>query len=847
MRESQALVRTLPSAGSHFYRFPAEFRFLAGQLRTQRGISTALLFLLLAVMPARAQDGQPDDPQPHAIVTDIRFIGDLVFSREALNLRVRSVANRELLGPWTGIRWWLGLYRLGESGKLGKGLSRALMSAGEPPAYIDSSVVAADADRLRLFYQQEGYRHANITTRVITSRSGEHLVIEFHIDPGYPAYIRDVEFDGLDDVDEAYARRILRRSLIQKRSGPGQQGPLTFRARGERYSESKLLAERRRILNSLLNRGYALATRDSIRAIVFPVGRDSFDIRFRIRPGKRFRFADVDFVVNGPESVDTVRRDTFDVTNDSDTGRTYSITSTIFSERKLSNGLLLRSLQFEPGEWYDQSRVTDTKRRLEKSGVFAFTDVQVLIPDTVGTLVPDLSHLIELRTRQRHQIRLETFVLQRTGLLGNTDSDLGMGFGVTYRNANLFGKGEAFQLRGTTSIAANSDFRLFRSTQGEVEATVNLPYVIRPFRFFERLGRFYDVRSRISFSLLAARRDELKLIVRGRGTAQLRLELQHSRSVTSILDLIDVSLSNPDTLSGFNEDFLEPVLGAVSDPIQQARILEDYTKPQINNALRYTLISLTANPLRRDRGHSYEWSVEVGGNLPSLLDRVVFTPDSVEGSLPGLPFFGGANETRLIYRPYLKLVTDVRQYHPWTRSLVFAWKAFAGFSHPTGRSDIVPFDKRFFTGGAFSVRGWGLGDLGPGTAQLSSEDATSEANIFGGDVKVEMSVEFRQTIIRNLFAADWILTPFIDAGNVWFGPRNPGLDLEGRGNDDGRFRPERFISELGVGGGVGLRLSWEYFIARFDFAYRVRDPAAKSFFVDRWNKPRLHFGIGHTF
>ena len=92
-----------------------------------------------------------------------------------------------------------------------------------------------------------------------------------------------------------------------------------------------------------------------------------------------------------------------------------------------------------------------------------------------------------------------------------------------------------------------------------------------------------------------------------------------------------------------------------------------------------------------------------------------------------------------------------------------------------------------------------------------------------------------------------ILTPFVDAGNVWFGPRNPGLELEGRGENDGRFRPHRLLRELGLGAGVGIRLSWEYFIARLDFAYRVHDPVSDSFFVDRWNKPRLHFGIGHTF
>ncbi len=811
------------------------------------GILLSLVLVASIGIPARAQESAPTDQvaERPPIVTKIRVVGDLIFPRESLELRVRSVANRELLG-WTGIRWWLGLYRLGESGALGKRLGKALMAAGEAPAYVDSTVVSSDAERLRLYYQQEGYRDARVTGHILPGGSPRHLTVEFRVEPGSPTFIRNVSYQGLDHLSPEFSRRLVNRSLIRHRrsQAPDARG---FKATRERYSESKLLAERRRILTFLLDGGYAAVTRDSIRAIVFPIADDSFDVQFRIRPGVRHRFGGVDFVVTGPEGVDMVRRDTILIESQASAPRTFEVTTTILSERKLSNGLLTRSLQFEPGDWYDQSRLTDTKRRLESTGVFAFSDVQPLFPDTTGGEAPILPHLIQLRTRQRHQIRLETFVLQRTGLLGNTDSDLGMGFGVTYRNNNLFGDGEGFQLRATTSFAADSDFKLFRSTQNEFEASINFPYLLWPFVYVDRRGRFYDVRSRVSVSLLTARREELKLIIRGRGAARVRFELQHTPSVTSIIDGLDITLSNPDTLSGFTDDFLRGVLGAISDPVQQGQIVEDYTKPQINNAFRYTVISSNANPLRRDRGHTYEASIEVGGNLPALLDRTVFSPGTVEGSLPGLPFLGGGNETRLIYRQYLRFIGDVRQYRPINRNLVFAWKGLIGISHPTGRSDVVPFDKRFFSGGAFSVRGWGLGELGPGTAQLSSEDATTEANIFGGDIKLEFSAELRQVLFRRVFAATWIVTPFIDAGNVWFGPRNPGIEVESRGQADGRIRPARVFEEMGVGSGIGLRLAWEYFIARLDFAYKVHDPATGDFFPRPLNKPRLHFGIGHTF
>src|SRR5690606_7507345 len=149
-----------------------------------------------------------------------------------------------------------------------------------------------------------------------------------------------------------------------------------------------------------------------------------------------------------------------------------------------------------------------------------------------------------------------------------------------------------------------------------------------------------------------------------------------------------------------------------------------------------------------------------------------------------------------------------------------ATKAIVGIAHPLAQSDVVPFDRRFYAGGATSVRGWGLRELGPGSAVLATDPeraGTEVTNIRGGDVKLEASAELRHITIRNLLAADWIGVVFADVGNYWFGPRNPG-------DSDGRFRLNRFYRELGIGSGVGIRVGWEYLIIRLDVAVRVLDP-----------------------
>ena len=187
---------------------------------------------------------------------------------------------------------------------------------------------------------------------------------------------------------------------------------------------------------------------------------------------------------------------------------------------------------------------------------------------------------------------------------------------------------------------------------------------------------------------------------------------------------------------------------------------------------------------------------------------------------------------------------DIRRYNPVGPNTVFAWKFISGLAHPTGKANTVPFDRRFYSGGASSVRGWGLRELGPGRirADTTNNSLGGEVNsIFGGDIKLEASVELRNTMLKNVFAADWILTFFGDAGNVWFGPRNPG-------NRDGRFRFNSFYREIGVSGGFGLRFAWEYLILRLDLAYRIYDPTLDGDFVNNsFRGPKLHFGIGHAF
>lgn len=785
------------------------------------------LFLLCTVLvlalagPLQAQP-PPEPPPAPPLVTQVRLTGDLPFDQALLHLQLRTRPNRRFLGI-PGARLWLWLYNLGNGGCCFSDRFRgALIGSGEPPALLDRTVVADDQERLRQFYQSEGYREAQVSTRIDTlNAEASQVRVVFDVNAGPATYLRTIRYEGLEELTPAQRETLLQGSAL--RPGPWtDRQPVAFTARNQRYSESRLLEERRYILTFLRNEGYARVSRDSIRARIHAPRPDSFDVVFRIGTGPRMRFGAISLDVQGPERTPT-RVDTLRPRTPETPGFALS---TITNESKLKPRALASALQFWPGQWFSQARLTETKQRLENIGLFTFTDFVPAWPAAADTL-PRVPYRVELRTRPRHQVRFESFMLQRTAVLGDETGtgEVGLGGGVAYKNANLLGSGERFQIRGSTSFAADLEGGLFNTAQTEIETSVLFPYLIWPFRSLGRSLNLYEARSRLSLSVLQARRASLLLTIRGRGSLQAGLEMRHSPTLSSLVSLLDFDLSDPDTLSGFSQRFLS----GIQDPVERERILEDYSRPQVNNALRYALRSTNTNLFRRDRGHVREVSFEIGGNLPYVLDRFAFTPGIVEGSLPGL------GVRRLVYRQYLRMLLDVRRYKPVASRTVFAWKVIGGWAHPTGRSRVVPFDRRFYSGGAVSVRGWNLRALGPG----SIPQRNRESLIQGGDIKFEVSVESRNTILRNVFKADWIMAFFADAGNTWYGPRHPG-------DARGVFQVPDLARELGVGSGVGLRIAWQYLILRLDVAFPLRDPAAGFFAEDAFN-PKLHFGIGQAF
>jgi outer membrane protein assembly factor BamA len=174
------------------------------------------------------------------------------------------------------------------------------------------------------------------------------------------------------------------------------------------------------------------------------------------------------------------------------------------------------------------------------------------------------------------------------------------------------------------------------------------------------------------------------------------------------------------------------------------------------------------------------------------------------------------------YSQYFKADADYAYTHYLDRRQSIAFHVGAGVAVPYGNSDVLPFEKRFYSGGANSVRGWGVRTLGPG-----SYNSNNENKLFYqcGDIRFDVNLEYRAKLF-------WVveLGLFIDAGNIWT-IRNY------RDQPGGQFKWGKFYKQLAAAYGLGIRLNFDYFVVRFDMGMKAVDPA--------YDENTEHYPIAH--
>ena len=444
----------------------------------------------------------------------------------------------------------------------------------------------------------------------------------------------------------------------------------------------------------------------------------------------------------------------------------------------LRQSVLVENTFLAPGDLYSAAKLQNTYNHFGRLGAVRYTNIAFeQQPDT--TL---LDTKIQVLTNKP-----STISFQPEGT--NTAGDFGAAASLTYQNRNLFKGSETFslQLRGAYEAIkglegySNQDF-----TEYSVETKLSFPRFIMPFlsRNFRRrtiatseLALLYDVQDRPEFH---------RRVLSTGWSYHWRPQNHHDSYRFDLLNLNYVFM--PWISETFKTEYL------------------DNTSNQ-NVILRYNYEDLFI--MKMGFGYTYnngvvalKTNVETAGNLLGLCSNIF---GSSKNELGQYELFS------IAYAQYVKGDFDYTQqlFKGANDQLVF--HIGLGVAYPYGNAKVLPFEKRYFSGGANSVRGWTVRSLGPG--RYKDKDGRINFITMTGDLKLDLNVEYRMKLFWKFNGAI-----FADAGNVWTlrdYPDQPG----------GQFKFNRFLSDLAVSYGAGLRLNFDYFILRFDLGMKAINPA----------------------
>jgi outer membrane protein assembly complex protein YaeT len=165
---------------------------------------------------------------------------------------------------------------------------------------------------------------------------------------------------------------------------------------------------------------------------------------------------------------------------------------------------------------------------------------------------------------------------------------------------------------------------------------------------------------------------------------------------------------------------------------------------------------------------------------------------------------------------YYSLSADGRHYLPISRNLVLASRLQLG--NIRAADDLpanVPFSRKYFLGGASSIRGWGRFEVSP----------LASGTPIGGNSMIAFSSE-----LRTMFPGNFGGVLFVDGGNVW-----PTAD-------------EIRLKELRYAAGLGLRYQTPVGPLRLDWGYQLNPiPGLLVNGEEQTRRWRLHFSIGQAF
>ena len=749
-----------------------------------------------------------------ALVTDIDLIGITNELKEQSSLYISNE-----IRPNSALN--LTMYNIFNT-RNGKYKTENIRQVGEAPHILDSSLVELSASQIQSFLTTKGYFNASVNTRIGINRKKAQL--DFNANLGNPYFLAKIDYEFQDTV----IKRIYETDVL----------PSTQIKIGEKYDAAKLLQERERLYIAVKNKGYYDYVRQYMRVGV-DTNRmgDQVDLTVQVLSPENdrhrtYKINNVSLVIR-PTS-DEMKREV-KAYHDSSINVDFMDETGRFRLRPISRYMYLRK-----GQTYSLSNENLSYDRLYEMNGFRSVKINF---EKVDSSLLDVKYELIPRALMANQVEGEyTF---SSGMSG-------FNVGNTFSHRNIFGGAELLEVKLRYGVLfdprleGNLSQKIFNN---DFQVGVNLvvPRLLLPFQI-SGIGKYGLPRTTFSSSLQLFDQD-------------------NTYSNRYLINTLNYSWwQSPNLQHSYTPIVLEYRVGKFNDNFKENLIKEGYNLYVESNDREYFglgsqyAVTWNAPQLLKLENFSFiRGSLDLSGNILGALSNA-------------FDFQRNEDNQRMLFNvPYLQYIkgeVDYRLYKHLggNRQVVFRFNG--GLALPYGNnSELLIFEKSFFSGGMNGIRAWQARTLGPGNynrAGITDENLRLSLRNLDqlGEVKLETNLEYRFRLLNNFLGAKMNGATFVDMGNIW-------RLREDRFNPNGQFEINKLFSQIAIGTGFGLRFDMDYFIMRLDAGLKVKDPQfvgtdqwviqkifdAKDFKQeyynsnrpDRYNFIQYNFGVGLPF
>lgn len=746
-------------------------------------------------------------PQGSYLLDDVKIKveGESQMKASALQNYLRQQPNHTVMG---GLKLQLAFYSL--SGRDSSNwFNKWVRRVGQPPVIYSRALTDQSVTQLTKAMQNKGYLDARVWVDSMPRPDKKRMKLIYNVVPGEPHVISSVGYNIPNDT--------LREIILSDSS--------EFLVRpGNLFDRNVLDQERDRITMKLRNRGYYAFNKDYItyNADTAAGSKDVNLVLNTLRPQnvknmpfytshKPFYVRNVVFVTN----YDPLEMQPGDNFSAKDTVMQKGLTIFYDDDHYIRPGVIEESCFITPGMQYCADDIRKTYQAFGRLGIVKFININFRLAGEIdGRIWLDAYVLLTKGKSQTVSLSLEGT---------NSEGDLGFGVEASYSHRNIGHGSEILttkfrasyeSLSGDLSGLINKNY-----TEYAADVSLTFPKFKAPFlkkEFKQKILATTEFATTFSYQ----ERPEYTRIIAGAGW-KYHWSQDDSRT-RHTYDFIDVNyVYLPKSRANFLDSISNPVLRYSYENHFIMRMGYIFYHTNKDNS------SLFSRKFQENI-YTFRVSVETAGNLLYAASKIAGSKKT-DGSYR---VFG------IGYSQYVKGDMDYTLTHKFSTRHMLAFHAGFGIGIPYGNSTILPFEKRFYGGGANGVRGWSVRTLGPG--RYAGNNNVNNFINQCGDIRLDLSLEYRAKLF-------WVLemAAFIDGGNIW-------TIREYENQPGGLFKFNSFYKEIALAYGLGLRLDFNYFLLRFDLGMKAYNPAEGevkwAIAHHNWSRDAaFHFSVGYPF